>query len=93
MSLSEACRRLRERNQPNPRPLIFLAHPSMAENVESMGYLLGIEAAGMEVHVMPSVREPTVPLHTWLARPRCRLERPGGQCGCQVDHCAKGHVS
>ena len=66
-TLAEACLRLRERNQPDPQPLIFLAHPAFTETPEGMGYLLGIRANGMDVHIAPTVDGPTFTLSEWIA--------------------------
>ena len=64
--LIEALRRLRERNQPDPQPPIFLAHPSWVEDERTLGYLLGLQAAGHEVRVMPEVDKPAPSLNEWL---------------------------
>ena len=85
-ALAEALRRLRERNQPDPQPPIFLAHPAWTEDDRMVGYLLGMQAAGYEVRVMGAVDKPAPLLDEWLARPKpeicgnCDTALPGG-CG------------
>lgn len=100
-TFSEAMRRLRERNQPDAQPLIFLAHPAMTEDSLSLGYLLGVQAAGYEVYVMLSPGGSLVALNDWIsptdpALPRCvvcgthrglKLGRGDGAWRCQSADC------